>query len=137
MDSLPPPIVAQEIQIVDAQGHPVLRLSGASGRPVVEFLRQDGAQGLALSLDDAGRPSVMLANPDAALPTASLEIDDKGAHVKFDRPGGASSYLFLNNTGGSGVVLFGPTGDRRLDILAAPDGTTTVQRYGSNGQPLP
>lgn len=133
MDAQPPPIVTQEIQIVDAKGHPTMVLSGKSGMPIIEILRQDGQRALTLSLDDAGRPSVKLVNPDATAPTAALEIDDKGAHVKFDRPGGTSSYLFLNNAGGSGVVLIGPNGARSVDILAAPDGTTTIKRYDENG----
>ncbi len=137
MDALPPPIVTQEIQIVDLQGRPLLLLSGRSGLPVVELLRKDGQNGLALSLDREGRPSVKFLNPDVAAPTVSLEIDDKGAHVKFDRPGGASSYLFLNNAGGSGVVFIDPNGERRIDILVSPDGATTIQRYGSKGEALP
>jgi hypothetical protein len=56
------------------------------------LLREDGAVGLNLALDAVGRPAVTLSNPTASGPAASLEIDDKGTHVKFDRPGGASAY---------------------------------------------
>ena len=134
MDAQPPPIVTQEIQIVDAQGRPRLLLSARSGEPVIEMLRNNSQPGLVMTLDSAGRPSVKLGNPDPAGPTAALEIDDKGAHVKFDRPGGASSYLFLNNLGGSGVVILDTKGTRRIDILTAPDGSTSIDRYGSDGR---
>lgn len=137
MDGQPPAIVTQEIRIVDDQGNARLLLSARSGAPVIHMLQPDGQQGLAISLDQAGRPSIRLANPVAAEPSAALEIDDKGAHVKFDRPGGASSYLFLNNVGGAGVVLFDTKGVRRLNVLTAPDGTASVERYGPDGKPLP
>ena len=136
MDAIPPQIITEEIQIVDNNGQPLIVLSGKTGKPAIRLLRRDGQQGLALSLDDADRPAIKLANTDATAPAASLEIDDKGAHVKFDRPGGASSYLFLNNAGGSGVVLIDAQGQRRVEILTAPDGTITVSRSG-NKETLP
>jgi hypothetical protein len=74
-------------------------------------------------LDEAGRPAVQLFNPDRLHPTATLEVDDKGTHVIFTRAGGASGYLFLNNAGGSGLVLVDAQGVRRLEAVVAPDGT--------------
>ena len=124
---LPPPIVTQELRIVDDAGHPRIVLSTISGVPTVRLLREDGAPGATLSLDAAGRPAMTLSNPSTEGPTAAIEIDDKGAHVKFDRPGGASSYLFLNNSGGSGVVMLDAKGVRRLETLVDADGTTSFK----------
>ncbi|UZE49848.1 hypothetical protein ONR75_03370 [Rhodopseudomonas sp. P2A-2r] len=137
MDGQPPAIVTQEIRIVDDQGNARLLLSAKSGVPVIQMLRPDGEPGLAITLDQAGRPSIKLANPATAAPSAALEIDDKGAHVKFDRPGGASSYLFLNNFGAAGVVLLDTKGVRRLNVLTASDGTASVERFGPDGKPSP
>ena len=137
MASLPPPIVTQEIQIVDDQGHLRLLLSAKSGSPVIELLKVDGQSNVVVTLDAVGRPSIKLSNPDAGGPSAALEVDDKGAHVKFDRPGGASSYLFLNNAGGSGIVLLDAKGVRRLDALITADGTAKIERFGSDGKVLP
>jgi hypothetical protein len=137
MTSLPPRVVTQEIQIVDSQGSPRLLLSAKSGSPAIELLRADGTPIVVVTLDAGGHPSMRLDNPDAEGPTAVLEVDDKGAHVKFDRPGGGSSYLFLNNAGGSGVVLVDTTGARRLDAQVAPDGTAKIDRYGADGKLLP
>lgn len=137
MASLPPPIVTQEIQIVDDQGHLRLLLSAKSGSPVIELLKVNGQSNVVVTLDAVGRPSIKLSNPDAGGPSAALEVDDKGAHVKFDRPGGASSYLFLNNAGGSGVVLLDAKGVRRLDALITADGTAKIERFGSDGKVLP
>jgi len=135
MQEMPPPIVTQEVRIVDGQGHPRILLSASSGKPVFVMLREDGQTATEIALDDAGRPSVSLVNPDSKGPTATLAIDDKGAHVKFDRPGGASSYLFLNNAGGSGVVLIDPKGVRRLQATVNADGTTQIERDGAEASP--
>ena len=137
MTSLPPPVVTQEIQIVDGQGHPRLLLSAKSSSPAIKLLHADGTPIVVVTLDSSGHPSMRLDNPDAEGPTAVLEVDDKGAHVKFDRPGGGSSYRFLNNAGGSGVVLVDTKGARRLDALVAPDGTAKIERFGADGRPLP
>lgn len=90
------------------------------------MLRADGTAGLSAALDAAGRPCLTLANPDAAAPTMAVEIDDKGAHVKLDRPGGASAYVFLNNAGTSGLVLIDPAGQRRFEAIVSADVTTRV-----------
>lgn len=133
MQDMPPPIVTQEVRIVDAQGRPRILLSASSGKPLFVMLRDDGQIGTEVALDEAGRPSVSLANPDPNGPTATLAVDDKGAHVKFDRPGGASSYLFLNNAGGSGVVLIDTKGVRRLQATVDADGITQIERNDAAG----
>jgi hypothetical protein len=132
----PPAVVAQEIQIVDEQGRVRMTLSARSGNPTIEWLDADLRSSVVITLDDAGRPSVRLGNPNANGPVSVLEIDANGAHVKFDRPGGASSYLFLNNSGGSGVVLTDYKGVRRLEALVAADGSPTFGRFGPDGKAL-
>lgn len=133
----PPPVVTQEVRIVDAQGHTRILLSAKNGTPTILLIGGDGAPRATVALDAASRPAVTLSNPDLGWPSAALAIDDKGAHVKFDRPGGASSYLFLNNVGGSGVVLIDAAGKRRIAMTVAPDGKTKIERLGDDGKPLP
>jgi hypothetical protein len=77
-----------------------------------------------------------LMNPDGGA-TASLAVDPKGAHVKFDRPGGASSYLFLNDEGVSGVVLFDKSGKRRYELLLNADSSVTTRRFDNAGNAIP
>ncbi len=125
-DAPPAPVVTQEIRVTDAQGHPRIILSARDGTPTIQLLRGDDTPGATITLDAAGRPAIHLANPAPGSPTASLEIDDKGAHVKFDRPGGASSYVFLNNAGGSGLVLIDAQGARKASLVLAPDGTVST-----------
>jgi hypothetical protein len=66
-----------------------------------------------------------------------LEVDDKGTHVLFDRPGGASSYLFLNNAGASGVVLVDSNGMRRFDVLVGSDNNVKMEQFGADCKPIP
>lgn len=133
----PPPVVTQELHIVDGQGRLRILLSAKSGTPVIEILKKNGKSSAVITLDSTDHPSIKLSNPDASGSTAAIEVDDKGAHVKFDRPGGASAYLFLNNAGGSGVVLLDTSGVRRLDALVAPDGTPKIERFDPDGKARP
>jgi hypothetical protein len=137
MSSLPPPIVASEIRIVDAEGHARLVLSATAGPPSVRLLSPAGETQAALALDAAGRPRLTLSGADAAQPTAAVEIDDKGAHVRFDRPGGGSSYLFLNNAGVSGVVLIDAHNVRRAEVVLAPDGSPLIRRFDAQDHAIP
>ncbi len=132
-----PPIDTSDIRIVDEQGNPRILLSARDGTPSIRLLRDDGTAGMSLALDAAGRPAVTLVNPLGLGPTAALEIDDKGAHVKLDRPGGASAYLFLNDAGASGLVLIDAAGKRRLNAIVAADGAVTIERLNDDGEPLP
>ncbi|TPK78113.1 hypothetical protein [Mesorhizobium sp. B2-4-17] len=139
MNSLPPsqPVITEEVRIVDAQGHPRILLSAWDGVPTIVLLNPDGKPAMTARTDASGRPAVTLANPLASGPGVVLEIDDKGAHVKFDRPGGASAYLFLNNQGGSGTVLIDTEGRRRLQATVSVDGDAKIEQLGPDGKPLP
>jgi hypothetical protein len=129
--------VTQEITIVDSDGHPRLLLSAKSGNPIIEMLQTNGRSSFTVALDSAGRPAMKLSNPDAAGPTATLEVVETGTHVKFVRPDGGTSYLFLNNAGGSGVVLIDTKGVRRIVVLVTADGAAKIERFGPDGKPLP
>jgi hypothetical protein len=139
MQAAPPPEVvsARELRIVDDRGQTRILLSAKSGAPTILLLGADGKATLTAQTDAAGRPAVTLANPLATGPTAVIEIDAKGAHVKFDRPGGASAYLFLNNQGMSGTVLIDAAGRRRFQATVAADGTSRIERLDESGKPLP
>lgn len=129
----PPPVITSEVRIVDPAGAPRIVLSATNGMPAIVLIGRDAKAAATVALDSNDRPSIKLANPEAGAPTAAIEIDDKGAHVKFDRPGGASSYLFLNNAGTSGVVLIDGKGVRRASVLVGADGKVTVEGLDGNG----
>ncbi|OAN59895.1 hypothetical protein A7X12_01985 [Sphingomonas sp. TDK1] len=128
-------MITSEVRIVDPAGTPRIVLSAADGRPAIVLIGHDAKPAATVALDGNDRPSIKLANPEPGAPTAVIEIDDKGAHVKFDRAGGASSYLFLNNAGTSGVVLIDGAGFRRASVLLGADGKVTVE--GPEGRVLP
>jgi hypothetical protein len=115
------PLKTTDLTIVDAQGRPRLRLSATSKSPKLQMLAENGSVALQVLLDESNHPAITLLNPDGGS-TVSMAVDPKGAHVKLDRPGGASSYIFLNDEGGSGVVLVDKNGKRRYywSILTLP-----------------
>jgi len=129
-------LTAHQITLVDETGQPKLRLSATSGTPTMELLGKSGEVALTVALDATGHPAITMNNPDGGS-TASLAVDPKGAHVKFDRPGGASSYLFLNDEGVSGVVLLDRTGQRRYEVLVNADGTVTTKTSQADDKPVP
>jgi hypothetical protein len=137
MDKPPQRLVAQELHLVDEHGAPRIVLSAGSAAPSIQLLEANGAPRAVVSLDAVGRPAVKLTNPDAGGPTAALEVDDKGTHVRFDRPGGASSYVFLNNEGVSGIVLIDAKGVRRLSAMVDGSGNPIIQRFDADGKPIP
>lgn len=126
-----------ELYIVDGSGKERIHLAASAGTPTLRLLDSLGQQCLMLSVDDQGYSAIHLSNPAASGPIAALEIDDKGAHVKFDRPGAASSYLFLNNSGGSGVVLVDAMGHRKLDVMVTSSGETSIRRYDAPSPTAP
>ena len=131
------PLVTREIRLVDSSGKTRILLSTRADVPSIQLLQPNGVVGLSAILDEAGRGSVSIHNPDATGPSVALEIDDKGSHVKFDRPGGASAYLFLNNSGQSGIVFLDALGKRRFNIQVHTNGDVIVQRLDDNGDPIP
>jgi hypothetical protein len=131
------PLVTQELQIVDSEGRQRLSLSARNATPSIEMFTSEGRPSFTVSLDAAGRAALRLGNADDSGPTAVLEVVESGTHVKFIRPGGGSSYLFLNNAGGSGVVLIDVNGVRRLLALAPADGSVKIEKYGPDGKLVP
>ena len=123
--------------MVDGSGVVRMILSTRSGAPEFSLLGQDGQVLLSASLDAQGFGSVQISNPAKGGPHAGLALDDKGAHVKFDRPGGASSYLFLNNEGESGAVFLDAGGRRRLNLLVKPNGESAMERFDDQGHSIP
>ncbi len=126
-------VVTQEIRIVDAQGRVRMLLSAANGAPEIVLMRENGAPSARMSLTPDGRPAITLINP-AAGPSAALEIDDKGAHLKFDGVGGSSSYVFLSNVGTSGLVLIDPKATRRLSAIVTPEGEGKLEVLDATGK---
>ena len=109
-------------------------LSARSETSTIPLFRAVGSIGMKLSLDADGRGSVRLSNPNKTDPAAGLEIADKGSHIRLERPGGASGYLFVND---AGVVPLDRQCRRKLALVAPANGEAIVQRFDSDGKLLP
>jgi hypothetical protein len=129
-------LVARELKLVDSKGRLRLLLTTDQDQPVVRMFRGDGKPAIDVVLDDGGHPALQLHNPDGGA-FAALEIDDKGTHLKMDHPGGASTYLFMNDAGVSGLVFEDQNGKRRYEILKEANNDATVKRSDAEGKPLP
>lgn len=129
-------LTTSELNITDAQGRTRMQLLADADGPALRLLREDGNEGARVSLDANGLGALTLGNPDAAGPTARLEVDAKGTHVKFERPGGATAYVFLNNAGTSGLVLVDGDGKRRIAATVTADGSSRIERYDAEGNAL-
>lgn len=130
-------LTLQDLRLVDGSGLVRLILSTRSGNPEISLLGVNGQVLLTASVDAKGFGSVQIRNPAQEGPGATFALDDKGAHVKFDRPGGASSYLFLNNQGESGAVFLDAGGRRRLDMIVKSNGESAVERFDNQGHSIP
>jgi hypothetical protein len=97
-------VVTHELKLVDSKGRLRLLLTTDQDHPLIRMFRRDGKPAIDLALDDRGHPSVQINNPDGGAST-TLEVDDKGTHLKMDHPNGASTYLFMNDAGVSGLVF--------------------------------
>ncbi len=128
-------LTIHELRLVDATGKARMILSTEGGHPTINMLDVRGRVLMSAFLDSHGLGSIQLTNPVDGYPQAAFALDDKGAHVKFDREGGASSYIFLNNRGESGAVFLDTQGRRRLDLLVRVDGQTTIERLDDAGKP--
>lgn len=126
-------LTTRELNITDDEGRTRLQLLVDTDGPALRLLREDGSEGARVSLDANGLGAVSLSNPDAAGPTARLEVDAKGTHVKFERPGGATAYVFLNNVGTSGLVLVDGEGRRRIAATVAADGSSRIEHHDADG----
>jgi hypothetical protein len=105
--------------------------------PSLRLLSKQGQKRISVALDGAGHGSLRLIDADSAAPGAAKEIEDKGAHMKFDHGAGASSYVSLNNAGESGLVLIDQSGHRRLSVLLPSTGDAIIQRFNALGEPVP
>ena len=130
-----PPTQMQELQIVDTQGRPRLVLSAASGTPSITLLHSDGTPQAIVSLGETGLPCVELRNPNPAHPTARLEVDDKGTHIKMDHPSGSTTYLYVNNQANCGLAMEDTQRKRRLDAKVPAAGEPSFHLLDDAGNP--
>lgn len=118
-----PEITASSFSLTDAEGKERAKLCLVDQAPTLFFYDTHHHPRLQLGLNGDGLPQIFLHGLPAAVPTVKLECDALGSHVLLSGGGRAQSYLFLKNEGGSGLVFFGPDGQRQIEVLLTADGS--------------
>lgn len=126
-------IPASSFSLTDAEGKEHAKLCLVDRAPTLFFYDPHHHPRLQLGLNGDGLPQVFLHGLPAAEPTVKLECDALGSHVLLSGGGRAQGYLFLKNAGGSGLVLFGPAGQRQIEVLLTADGAARWTLWDTAG----
>ena len=130
----PSDISGTSFSLVDAAGRIRAKLSVVDGAPALVLLDEQNQTRLRVGLSAQGLPHVFLLGIPDAEPTLKIECDPLGGHVLLNNGGKQQSYLFLKNTGASGLVLFGANGQRQAELLVDPAGSPRWTLWDSSGQ---
>ena len=113
-------VTANEFQLVDANGAVralltaiddgvSFTLSGTKGDARIKLSAgNDGLSGLTI-LDDKGADKI------------EISLDDKGTHMHLAGEGKQESYIFLKDSGATGLVMTDRQGERRIAVTIGPD----------------
>lgn len=112
----------RELAIVDENDQTRIQLTVKSNVPSIEFLNERGEVSIQVTLGEEGYPSIQLLPVSGQLINIKLEMDSKGAHLKFDHEQGSSCYVFLNNGGTSGMVMLDAEKQRRFTASVTAQG---------------
>ncbi|MBJ9985602.1 hypothetical protein IAE19_09125 [Acinetobacter sp. S40] len=112
----------RELAIVDENDQTRIQLTVKSNVPSIEFLNERGEVSIQIILGEEGYPSIQLLPISDQLLNVKLEMDSKGAHLKFDHEQGSSCYVFLNNVGTSGMVMLDAKKQRRFTASVTAQG---------------
>lgn len=120
--------------LVDSTGRIHAKLTVEEGAPTLAFFDSHQHARLKLGLNEEGLPQLLLHGLPAAVPTVKLECDAMGSHLMFSGAGREQGYFFLKSTGGSGLVLFGPEGQRQVEVLLTPEGAPRWTLWDRSGK---
>jgi hypothetical protein len=127
-------ILATSFSLTDAAGRVYAKLSLVDGAPAFVLFDEQNRARLRVGLTAAGLPHLYLHGVPNAEPTLKIECDPLGGHVLLNNGGAQQSYLFLKNTGASGLVLFGANGQRQAELLIDPAAAPRWTLWNSTGQ---
>ncbi len=126
-------VEAEEFRLLDSGGRLRARL-GLDGDSV--SLSLNGAQGslqVRLQADNQGNSALLIQDADGRSPKVDISVDPLGCHVLLAGSDKQQSYLFLKNTGASGLVLTDAAGERRAQLMLSPDGAVEARVWGAAG----
>lgn len=126
-------ITAHEFQLIDPNGNIRAVLTSSDSGADLVFSDTKGKSQLKLSTGEGGLSALNMYDI-AGQEKISVSVDDKGTHVYLAGAGKQESYLFLKNSGASGLVLTDKEGNRRLEAKVGPDGKPDITIYPVNGE---
>jgi hypothetical protein len=113
-------ISGSAFSLTNESGRVCAQLTFVEGAPALVFFDQNNEVRLRVGLTPQGLPQVFLHGLPGADATLKVECDPLGGHVLLNNGKVQQSYLFLKNTGASGLVLFGVNGQRQAEVLVDP-----------------
>lgn len=133
MDNDKKVISAHEFQLIGQDGNIRAALTSADGGTDLTFSGASGKPQLKLSATGDGLASLNMYDNDGR-EKISISVDDLGTHVHLAGTGKQESYLFLKNTGASGLVLTDRKGNRRLEAKVGLDAEPDITIYPVNDE---
>ncbi len=121
--------------MLDSKGQLRARL-GMNGDTV--SLSLHAAQGtlqLRLQTDDQGHSALQIQDAGGRFTKIDIRVDPLGCHVLLAGPTRQQSYLFLKDTGASGLVLTDAAGARRAQVMLSAEGSSEVSLWDAAGKP--
>lgn len=118
----PGEVTGRTFNVVDVSGRVRAAWSVEGDAPTLTFFDRDSKPRLQLVVNDAGFPQVLLYGQAGKPPTLKAECDANGGHVWLAGEGKQESYLFLKNTGATGVVLINAQGVRQAELMISAEG---------------
>jgi hypothetical protein len=125
-------VEAEEFRLLDSDGRLRARL-GLDGSACVS-LSLHTAQGtiqVRLHTDDQGHSALQIQDTAGGSPRVDISVDAIGCHVLLASPAKQQSYLFLKDTGATGLVLTDASGVRRAQFMLSPEGRAEVSVWGA------
>jgi hypothetical protein len=127
------PISGSAFSLTDTAGRVCAQLTLEDGAPALVLFDRENQARLRVGLTSQGLPQVLLHGIPNAEPTLKVECDPLGGHVLLNNGKAQQSYLFLKNTGASGLVLFGAAGQRQAEVLLDPAGSARWTLWDAAG----
>ena len=125
-------VEAEEFRLVDSEGRLRARLGLDAGSCVSLSLHTaQGTLEVRLHTDDQGCSAVQIHDKEGASPRVDISVDAIGCHVLLASPAKQQSYLFLKDTGATGLVLTDAEGTRRAQFMLSPEGRAEVSVWGT------
>ena len=97
------------------------------------LLDSEGRLRARLGFDGASSVSLQIHDIAGGAPRVDISVDAIGCHVLLANPARQQTYLFLKDSGATGLVLTDVVHERRAHFMLSPDGRVEVSVAGTAG----